>query len=196
MTYLAYAGIGSQKTPTHIQVIMRHLGAYLCSEGWTLRSGGANGADTAFEQGADMQNLGASVRYKEIYLPWVGFNNNPSSLHPRNIPFTEQEMDLSAKFHPAWNKCSHSAKLLHQRNLRQMVGCEAIAGATVLASKFVVCWTEGGKITGGTGQALRIASACDIPIINLGRATNAAELEQLVLQVDKLQGEFKQAIAA
>src|SRR3569833_2811219 len=135
MTYLAYAGVGSQETPTHIQVIMRHVGAYLASEGWTLRSGGANGADTAFEQGVNdfytttttNEPIGPwpLMPLKEIYLPWVGFNNNPSQLHPRNHPFSQQEMDLSAQLHPAWDKCSPSAKLMHQRNLRQMVGCEA-----------------------------------------------------------------------
>jgi hypothetical protein len=32
---------------------------------------------------------------------------------------------------------------------------------------FVVCWTTGGKISGGTGQALRIAKDLSIPIFNL-----------------------------
>ncbi len=32
---------------------------------------------------------------------------------------------------------------------------------------FVVCWTIGGKISGGTGQALRIAKDLGIPIFNL-----------------------------
>lgn len=47
-----YTGVGSRKTPAHIMEIMRDLGRKLCSEGWGLRSGGASGADQAFEHGA------------------------------------------------------------------------------------------------------------------------------------------------
>ena len=188
MTYLAYTGIGSRKTPTHIQAIMRHIGGYLCSQGWVLRSGAAQGADTAFEDGAKAHDPNAR---QEIYLPWVGFNHHPSDLHPRNIPFSQAEMDLSAQMHPAWDKCSPSARLLHQRNLRQLLGCEAVSGEQVVASKFVVCWTEGGLMKGGTAQALRIAQACNIPIVNFGRAANAEELEKLILEVDQLQTQFK-----
>lgn len=216
MTYLTYAGIGSRETPEHILSIMRHIGAYLASEGWVLRSGGADGADTAFEVGVNdyiaTLKFEGKVPYpashKEIYLPWAGFNNNPSQLNPRNIPFTQQEMDLSAQLHPAWDKCSPSARLLHQRNLRQMVGCEPVVRGrmpelqdedppprevAVVASKFVVCWTLRGKLTGGTAQALRIADTCSIPIVNLGTAQNAHELEALVLEVDRLQKQFKDA---
>ena len=34
---------------------------------------------------------------------------------------------------------------------------------------FVVCWTPGGEVTGGTGQALRIAAdpQYNIPVFNL-----------------------------
>jgi hypothetical protein len=159
-------------------------------------SGGANGADTAFEQGKEtfLPTLPGSSLWKEIYLPWVGFNNNPSELHPRNYPFTEQEMELSAQLHPAWDKCSPSAKLMHQRNLRQLIGCEAIAGQQVVGSKFMVCWTESGAVKGGTGQAIRIASAFQIPIINLGRARSPAQLEALILEVDQLQSQFKKEL--
>jgi hypothetical protein len=195
VTYLAYAGIGARKTPTHIQNIMRDIGAYLCEQGWVLRSGAAPGADTAFEDGVDAQ-LAVTIsqgkrHWKEIYLPWVGFNNHPSTLHPRNIPFTDQEMRLSAELHPAWDRCSPSAKLLHQRNVRQFIGCKELCGDKVVPSKFAVCWTENGQTIGGTGQALRIAHACGIPIINLGTATNATELEMLVLEIDRIQNQFK-----
>ena len=56
---------------------------------------------------------------------------------------------------------------------------------------FVVCWTEGGLLKGGTAQALRIATALNIPIINLGSAQSAQELEALVLAIDELQASFK-----
>ena len=181
-----YAGVGSRETPEHILNIMHHIGAYLATQGWVLRSGAANGADASFEEGA-LHVEGET----EIYLPWRGFNNHTSELHPGKYPFSSKEKQFSAKFHPAWDKCSPSARLLHQRNTRIMLGLEAVHGEMVQASKFVLCWTPGGQLKGGTAQALRIATALNIPIINLGSATTAQELEALVLKVDELQAQLK-----
>lgn len=181
-----YSGIGSRETPEHILTIMHHIGAYLSSEDWTLRSGAASGADASFEEGANREKT-----KPEIYLPWEGFNFSKSPLHPKNYPFTEQEQQFTAQFHPAWRKCSPSARLLHQRNTRIMVGMEALHGEDVQASKFVVCWTENGQLKGGTAQALRIATSYNIPIINLGLAQSPQELETLVLKVDELQSQLK-----
>lgn len=200
--YLAYAGIGSRETPEHILTIMHHIGAYLCSEGWTLRSGAAQGADSAFEKGADdelarviqqMKMLGADgPTVKEIYLPWKGFNNSISRLHPELIPYTQQEIDFTASYHPAWDKCKPWAKRLHTRNKRQLLGTEHVNGPEVILSKFVVCWTRNGALVGGTAQALRIANALHIPICNLGSAKNEKELEQQLLSLDELQKKLKE----
>ena len=168
----------------HIQTLMNQVARYLEAEGWILRSGAAIGADTAFEE--DIHD-----EAKEIYLPWRGYNDHPSELHPKNYPFSQQEQDFTAWFHPAWNRCSPSARLLHCRNTRIMLGCEAIHGYEVRPSRFLVCWTYGGQPTGGTGQALRIASHHGIPIINFGKATNAKELEALLLELDDIQQKIR-----
>src|SRR6478735_1288827 len=101
-----YAGIGSRETPKYFQDIMLSIATYLESEGWGLRSGAAKGADAAFESGIQ------ETKNKEIYLPWAGYNNSGSSLNPKNYPFTQAEQDFTAQFHPAWDKCSPSARLL------------------------------------------------------------------------------------
>jgi hypothetical protein len=194
MTYLAYAGIGSRETPGHILIIMHHIAAYLAGEGWTLRSGHADGADRAFEDGLESMELPEA--HKEIYLPWRGFNGSSSNLHPEHHPFSDQERELAASMHPAWHKCSPSAQRLHTRNVRQILGCEAIHGPNVNPVKFVVCWTDKGLLKGGTAQAIRIAQSCDIPVINLGAAKTPEYLEQLVLEVDSLQKKFKEAAIA
>lgn len=183
-----YAGIGSRDTPDHILNIMHHIGAYLATQGWTLRSGAANGADSSFEEGMKKGNGEG-----EIYLPWAGFNHSKSDLHPAKYPFTDEEQAFTAQYHPAWRQCSPSARLLHQRNTRIMLGMEGIHGPHVRMSKFVVCWTERGILKGGTAQALRIAVAFNVPIINLGNARNPEELETLVLKVDELQEKLKNA---
>ncbi len=62
----SYAGIGSRETPAEILMYMTRIASFLESKGYTLFSGGASGADTAFEIG--VSNSGN----KKIFLPWEG----------------------------------------------------------------------------------------------------------------------------
>lgn len=153
----AYAGIGSRQTPPDICLFMTDIARFLEHKGYVLRSGGASGADCAFESGVtDPAN-------KEIFLPWRGFNMHPSKL----CGVTSEALEMAAKFHPAWDECSTGARELHGRNCYQVMGRDLAS-----PSKFVVCWTKGGKLVGGTSQAMRIARAMNIPIINLGYPKN------------------------
>jgi predicted Rossmann fold nucleotide-binding protein DprA/Smf involved in DNA uptake len=61
-----YAGIGSRETPKDICLYMTAIAKRLASLGYTCNSGGADGADSAFERGA--------VINRQIFLPWDGFN--------------------------------------------------------------------------------------------------------------------------
>lgn len=155
-----FAGIGSRETPPHI---LEYIKSSLCPElvkrGLVLRSGGADGADKAFEQGYD--KLQAE---KQIFLPWKAFNNNKSDMYW----VCNQALDIAEKFHPHWDTLSPPAKNLHGRNVYQVLGW-----GFNYPSKFVICWTPDGaefktsRRTGGTGQAIRIANGNNIPVINL-----------------------------
>jgi predicted Rossmann fold nucleotide-binding protein DprA/Smf involved in DNA uptake len=46
-----YAGIGSRETPKEICNKMTEIASLLEKQDFVLRSGGANGADSAFEKG-------------------------------------------------------------------------------------------------------------------------------------------------
>jgi hypothetical protein len=147
-----YAGIGARKTPVNVLEVMTQLAACLERDGWTLRSGGANGADTAFERGVvDPAN-------KEIFLPWPGFN---SSTSPRNH-ICQDALNMAAEFHPAWDRCSPAARKFHARNCYQVLG-----GSLQSPCKMIVCWTPDGLASGGTGQALRIANKHGVHVHNL-----------------------------
>ena len=138
---------------------MRQTARCLYLDGWTLRSGGASGADTAFEGGATP--LGDYSRC-EIYLPWREFENRvEATLHsPLHAAFT-----VAKWFHPNWSKLSRGARLLQARNSHQMLGAD-IANNPLLP-KMVICWTPGGRGGGGTGQAIRIARAYRVPVYDL-----------------------------
>lgn len=156
-----YAGIGSRETPDVALGLMIDIGKALAQRGYMLRSGAAPGADTAFERGCD---LGRGD--KEIFLPWNGFNSRLVTGPQKNIIHTipNEAFDMAAEFHPAWDRCSEAAMKLHARNCMQILGRNLNDPVD-----FVICWTPGGRGTGGTGQALRLAKARGITIMDLGR---------------------------
>jgi len=162
---MIYTGIGARETPAHIQLLMTAIAKALDTKGYTLRSGGAKGADSAFEKGV-------SKITPEIYLPWKGFRKSTSLLYtPSPMAHT-----IAAKYHPRWNTLKSTVKLLMARNTHQILGQDLRT-----LSNFVVCWTADGKNSGGTGQALRLAVACKIPIYNLHNKTDIERLRQHVL---------------
>lgn len=150
---MIYAGIGSRETPAEVLNAMRRVGARLAAGGWILRSGAAAGADTAFEVGCDSED-----GFKEIYLPWPGFENHPGPFHP----LTQAAFELAATYHPKWESCGPLARCMHARNGYQVLGADLETPADC-----VICWTADGHASGGTGQALRIARARGIPAFNL-----------------------------
>lgn len=170
-----YAGIGSRKSPQPVIEQMSYLAQYAAEHNWVLRSGGAPGADSAFERGCDRGN-----GKKEIFLPWRGFNKNESDL----CVVKECAMDLAKMIHPAYNKLSHSAKLLIGRNMYQIMGDSMVDPVSC-----VICWTADGCesyhtysiLTGGTGSAISLASRKNIPIFNL---FNEHRLEQAMHYID------------
>lgn len=147
--YKIYTGIGSRKTPTELEQTILSIAANLDRIGYTLRSGGADGADSFFEK---------HTSRKEIYLPWKNFNSNDSLLY--NI--SNKSMVMAEKYHPSWDKLSDASRKLMARNCYQVLGENLDK-----PSQFIVCYTKDGKASGGTGQALRIAEDFNIPIFNL-----------------------------
>lgn len=159
-----YAGIGSRETPPDVLIKMQEIAAYLGRRGWTLRSGGAESADTYFEIGCD------EVKgKKEIYLPWKLFNDNKSPLL-----WSQCNWDLAKEYHPNWENLSLNARILMARNSAQVLGLECNSPVD-----FIVCWTKDGLGGGGTGQALRIAKDKKIPIYDLGKKTALDKLRKL-----------------
>lgn len=152
MTHNIYTGIGSRQTPLHIMIEMTTIASILGFSHYILRSGGAGGADSAFEVGCDRVN-----GHKEIYLPWKNFKDSKSLLYTIH-PWA---FELAEKFHPNWKACSAGAKKLHARNAHQLFGYHK------QPTDFVICWTPGGRIEGGTGMAIRIAREFDLLVYNL-----------------------------
>ena len=144
-----YTGVGSRRTPHEYLEIMTLLARKLDKAGWTLRSGGAQGADQAFEDGA-------STSKKEIFYAKDA---------------TSEAMEIARRFHPNWGACAPFAQKLHGRNAFQVLGKDLKT-----PSRFLVCWTpdacfsheDRSRQTGGTGTAISIADHYNVQIFNLG----------------------------
>jgi hypothetical protein len=184
---IPYAGIGARLTPPRVCALMTAIAASLEHNGYLLRSGGAAGADEAFESGVVVE------ANKRIYLPWKGFNNNKSPLWIQRLTESQQLAirKIAADFHPAWQNCTRTVRDLMSRNTLQVLGPPGPEDMIFNnRSLFVVCWTKDGKDSGGTGQALRIARHYGQQVFNL---QVPADRSRLMSQFD-WDGTFKSAI--
>ena len=71
---MTYAGIGSRETPIEVQKAMYRVAKYLEGKGFTLYSGGANGADKAFEGNALVKGLYVALSRASEKLVVIGNN--------------------------------------------------------------------------------------------------------------------------
>lgn len=153
-----WTGVGSRQTPQELRKVFADLAFYLGKRGWILRSGGAQGADSFFEEGAqDRRRVGGPS--PDIFLPWKGFNGNSSPLYETD----PRAFDIAKRLLGHWDTMSQAAKKLHARNVHQVLGRDLET-----PSSFLMCWTPGGRIQGGTATAIKLAVKHGIPVFNFG----------------------------
>lgn len=158
----AYTGVGSRSTPIEVMKVMTALASKLEANGWILRSGAADGADTGFENGV------TNPLNKEIFIAWNGFSGRKETeegVYCLKGAITQQAESIASEVHPAWDRLSRGAKGLHSRNCFQVLGQDLKS-----PSKFLVCWAEidkHGVPKGGTRTAWVLATQNNIPCYNL-----------------------------
>lgn len=160
-----YTGIGSRETPLVICDLMTKVGIVLAKKGYILRSGKAQGADAAFQVGAQ-QVKGSQC---EIYIPWRGFKGDVRlvdnwDILPKGMQEGGDAFEIMKTIHPYWSKCTASVVKLHCRNVYQVLGNDLQT-----PSKFVLYWAKvvRGEVSGGTATAVNLANLYDIPTINM-----------------------------
>jgi hypothetical protein len=177
--HLTYTGIGSRETPRKVLELMESIAARMARAGWVLRTGMSPGADQAFYRAE--RAAGGRV---ELYLPWPEFEEGARDDEDEGVRVWEkpsnQAYELAALYHPGWEEQSDEAKALLARDGHQVLG-----GDLQSRAKLVVCWTAdgdrdgSGPRSGGTGQALRIAHAVGVPVLNLARAEDVERAARL-----------------
>lgn len=152
---LYYGGAGARDTPQKILTDMTEFATRLNRKGYTLRSGFARGADTAWEEGAGSR--------KQIFKP-------PNKQRYGDYPVLPQAYEIAAVHHPIWNNLPDWHRDLLARNVHIVLGPKLDNW-----SEFLLVWTKDGifrkedrtKASGGTGHTIAVACTYGIPVFNL-----------------------------
>lgn len=184
-----YTGVGSRETPANILKLMESVGFALASQGWTLRSGGAIGADQAFERGM-FRSVGYDQPYgwvpAEIYLPWAGYEDHHKDTHgglnilPSYIKLDDERIaeSMAMAVHPAWEACKQGARKMHTRNVFQVLG-----KTLDQPSKMLIAWTrldKHGNPKGGTATAIKLAQENGVEVFNLNKPEDFARIDKWI----------------
>lgn len=152
----SYAGIGSREITSTEEGRIHRIAEIMQMKGYLLYSGGADGSDHAFEVG--------SGGYGVSFLPWPGFNAQLES-KTYKVVFHSKESEASVnRWHPMPSKLTRNGRLFMSRNYFQVNG----AGGLPRVDFVICCATrKRDEVSGGTGQAVRIANSLKIPVINI-----------------------------
>jgi len=170
-TVKAYTAVGSRETPPDILTLMKRIGYRMAQLGYVGRSGGADGADSAFYEGYVVaKQHGCNKGNFEVYLPWEGFNglslNTPEMVNTKRKANYNDAREVASQIHPAWHRCTDGAKALHIRNVYQFWGHDLQSPSRVL-----ICWAPlgqyAGTVKGGTNTAVQMARIAGTPVYNL-----------------------------
>jgi len=161
-----YTGIGSRAAPGYILDMMKEIGTMNALKGHILRSGGAGGADTAFENGHKQ----VTSDHMEIYIHKEGFMGRSSKESCVYLGTCINSMILAKKHYlppkeapwATWDKMKSYTKGLMARNGYQVLGRNLDT-----PSIYTVCWTKDAEHVGGTRQAMYVSEAYDVPVYNL-----------------------------
>lgn len=170
-----YAGVGARKTPPEILNQMYDIAGDLACLSYKLRSGGAEGADEFFYKGN-----GHLAGGMEIFLPKEKFRGFRSQVFPDGSFITHEISSEAFEMAEELLGPSHWANLgdfkcFHARNCHQVLGANLDSPVD-----FVLCWTPGGKTTGGTATAIKLARRHNIPVINMATEGWKQKLEELI----------------
>lgn len=154
---LTYCGVGSRSTPSYILTYMRRIAKRLEHQLFTLYTGGADGADTAFLAGTQIYKV-----FMPSHIHNQRISNRLDFIDCSDFPNWEEAVQTVYKYHPNPSTLNNFGISLMARNAYCVLGEDLKSPVD-----FVLCWTPNGRDIGGTSQALRIARDYNIPIFNL-----------------------------
>jgi hypothetical protein len=170
-----YAGIGSRDITDAERETILELAGVMAKKDFIVYSGNAPGSDVTFQEGSG----GNCV----IFLPWNGFGLDLYHYKQNSKAYyivgdSKEGLESTRKYHPNYYILSRGAKALMNRNHHQVFGYDIYPKV-----EFVVCCADpkkSGHVSGGTGQAVRIALDNNIPVVNIRTSGWRQELSNLI----------------
>ena len=153
--------VGSRNISKEEFLLLRDIATKLCYEGYILRSGAADGADSTINH----------LCRTEIILPWSGFNG---FLHDGKrvfalefLPHNSLAIKKAKEIHPRPDLLNNMTLKFHARNIYQIVGP---LGANGIKSDVVIYCSDDltfEEPRGGTRTAVMYAKQLGIPVYNI-----------------------------
>lgn len=176
-----YTGIGARKVPVEICLFMGGVAKRMPELGYTLRSGAADGSDSAFEFGC--HKVGGQG---DIFLPKVGFKGRDILMPINGCTYHVQHGDMQRKAADILretNVCGFIDKVnidtynFFTRNVYQLLGLNLDT-----PSKVVIYYApeKDGECQGGTRIAVNLAPHYGIPTYNLLHAEQREKIKELL----------------
>lgn len=166
-------GIPNEVIPFLLEIVA-DIGTVAAKNGWILRSGGADGMDSMFEDAWGVE--------KEIYIPWEGFRHHYSgsngSIYVEDFLTLNLAASIASKIHPAWKKLDATAKAFHTRNVFQVRGEDLSVPSDMCI--FYARTTPGGEVEGGTRTAVELCKQYGIPTYNLRMTEDVIKLKDFL----------------
>lgn len=159
---LIVTGIGTRKTNSQAFAMLYKIARRMAHHGWKLRSGGALGADTAWEKGFE------GFDAKEIFLSRgtsldIAKNAACGRISDYGDIWLDAE-DIASRLHARWDYLDPTSQALHTRNVFQILGMDLNTKTDVVAA---YAPPFGASVKGGTATAYNLARAKGIPTFNL-----------------------------
>lgn len=155
-----FTGVGARYgVPQSVYERVDRIGRYLIGIGYKCRTGDAVGMDAAWRH--------ISQPDCEFYAPKTRSNPLPGAriIVDERYRLAKQ---ITRQHHPYFHNLNDFDAELQIRNVFEVLGEDVND-----PSEFLICWTKDGsekktsKETGGTGQAIRLAIAYNVPVFNL-----------------------------
>jgi hypothetical protein len=173
-----YTGVGSREQFSELMDKMTAVANYLSDNNFILRSGGAGGADTAFQSGA-------SPHKTEIWIPWSSFK--PKNIKGQYKVLTDDKFKIAREYIlgnniiPWFDRMKQGAQKLHARNYYQVFGDNNMPSEFLLYSAPVI----NGEVKGGTRTAVEIAKLENIPVFNISKSDELNKFRSFISAVVK-----------
>lgn len=176
--FCSYTGVGSRETPRRVLLLMERMAYCLALKGLNLRTGGAPGADLAFEAGA-----ARGRGFIEVFIPWPSFGKESKNHKKYFMPFTNARTTVMAErlaksVVPHWDNLKQGARKLHSRNTFQVLGRTLNDPSDFCIGYAKVLKKD--QYKGGTNTAFQLARKSGVQLINLAEKKDMAKFMKIL----------------